>query len=117
MLSSLTPRILFPEHPERCWPVLVASATTTLALHGCSSLLAGAAGALCTCDTCLRGDTSSMHAEVMESEHAEAGIAVQVRIGPGSCHIGREVPLLLSRHLSGAWPALPHASLRVRRAF
>ena len=42
-----------------------------------------------------------MHAEVMEPEHSEEGIAIRVRVGPGSCHVGREVPLLFAQHLSG----------------
>lgn len=108
VLSGLTPRTLFPEQPERCWPVLVASTSTMLALHGCALPPAAAAGALCTCDTCLRGDTVSMHAEVLEQELSDDGIAVLVRVGLGSCHAGREVPLLLAHHLSGThftWPA------------
>jgi hypothetical protein len=101
VLSGLTPRTLFPEQPERCWPVLVASASTKLSLHGCALPPAAAAGALCACDTCLRGDTVSMHAEVLEQELSDDGIAIRVRVGPGSCHAGREVPLLLAHHLSG----------------
>ena len=105
VLSALTPRTLFPEQPDRRWPVLVASASTALSLHTCSSAPAPAAGMLCACDTCLRGDTLSVHAEVMEQELSDAGLAIRVRICSSSCvHAGKELPLLLAHFLSGMMP-------------
>ena len=102
VLSALTPRTLFPEQPDRRWPVLVASASTALSSHGCSLTPAASAGVLCTCDTCLREDTLSVHAEVMEQELSDVGLAFRVRICAGSCcHAGKEVPLLLAHYLSG----------------
>ena len=102
VLSALTPRTLFPEQPDRNWPVLVASASTALTLHGCSVVLAPSSAVLCACDTCLRGDTLSLNAEVMEQDLSDAGLAIRIRICSRSCfHADKEVPLLLAHYLSG----------------
>ena len=101
VLSALTPRTLFPEQPDRCWPVLVSSASTALSLHGCSAP-GPTAAVLCACDTCLREDTLSLYAEVMEQELSDAGLAIRVRIcSRCGVHADKEVPLLLAHYLSG----------------
>jgi hypothetical protein len=107
-LGALTPRVLFPENPERRWRLLVASDATALSPHGCAAASCTATALRCICDTCASNVTACFAAEVDAATPVDAGLALQLRLLSGD-HAGTTVPLLLTQHLSGALESSAYA--------
>jgi hypothetical protein len=110
-LSALSRRVLFPGDPARSWHVLVACAATTVMLHSACAVTGNTAGAAlpCGCDTCLSGDTECFVGEVTAATPHCAGVALRLRLS--GRYIGREVPVVLTHHLSGTAQRQHHSSL------